>query len=221
MALACRQRGEACPRAPAPARRPAVTRMALTGVRKRGWTRPKNGGRSPCSASANRLREPDSACPMLLPDVETTAPSVISAAPAGPRNRAAASASGVFDVGEPGQRAERDDLRQRHDDRHDDDRHDRARTAPCAAGPSSRRRRPARLRSRRTRRSAAGPSPTSRASVTRPPAPKGARSRSQNRPSDDEDDQRHELADRQRVDDQAALPDAADVDGRNRRDDGG
>ncbi len=76
--------------------------MALIGVRYVGWTRPKNGGRSPCSASAKRLRDPDNACPMLLPEVEKTAPSVNIAAPAVPRNTAAASASGVFDWASPG-----------------------------------------------------------------------------------------------------------------------
>src|SRR5829696_2150485 len=80
----------------------AVMTIALIGVRQVGWTLPKKGGRSPCSASANRLRDPESACPMLFPDVEKTAPSVIIAAPPAPRNNADASARGVFDVARSG-----------------------------------------------------------------------------------------------------------------------
>ncbi len=76
--------------------------MAFTGVRNCGCTRPKNRGRSPCSASANRLREPESAWPMLLPVVESTAPSVRSAAPAPPMKSVAASASGVLEAARPG-----------------------------------------------------------------------------------------------------------------------
>src|SRR5687768_851954 len=80
----------------------AVAMIALDGVRKREWILPNQGGRSPCSASANRLRDPDSACPMLLPDVDNTAPMVIINAPAAPMNVAAESASGVFDWAMPG-----------------------------------------------------------------------------------------------------------------------
>src|SRR6476620_1954162 len=39
----------------------ALTRIAFDGVLNVGCTRPKKRGRSPCSASANRFRDPDSA----------------------------------------------------------------------------------------------------------------------------------------------------------------
>ena len=63
---------------------------------------PEDPGRSPCSASANRLRDPDSAWPMLLPVIETAAPVVMMSAPLAPRYSTAASASGVFDDASPG-----------------------------------------------------------------------------------------------------------------------
>src|SRR6185295_14626076 len=73
----------------------AVKRIATTGVPNRGLTFAKIRGTSPFSASANRLRDPESACPMLFPSVERTAPSVMSAAPPAPRKITDASASGV------------------------------------------------------------------------------------------------------------------------------
>ena len=79
---------------------------------------------SPCSASANRLREPESAWPMLLPSVESTAPSVIIAAPAAPMNSAEASASGVFDAASPGSVPSATTCASVEHDGDDDDRHD-------------------------------------------------------------------------------------------------
>ena len=61
-----RQRREPCRTARATSATAAVTRIAFTGVRNAGCTRPKNGGRSPCSASANRLREPDKRLPHVV-----------------------------------------------------------------------------------------------------------------------------------------------------------
>src|SRR3954447_13761957 len=79
-----------------------VNVIAIAGVRKRACTRPNRSGTSPFSASANRLRDPDSAWPMLLPDIEMAAPAVIISAPHDPRKRADASASGVFDAASAG-----------------------------------------------------------------------------------------------------------------------
>src|SRR5260221_1488137 len=80
----------------------AVNRIAMIGVTNFGLTLAKTRGTSPFSASANKLREPDSAWPILFPSVESTAPSVMTAAPVAPIMRAEASASGVFDAARSG-----------------------------------------------------------------------------------------------------------------------
>ena len=75
------------------------------GVRGRPVAAGGCGRRTPGGRPARRARtgcaSPDSACPMLLPVVERTAPRVSRAAPAGPRKIRAASASGVFDAASP------------------------------------------------------------------------------------------------------------------------
>ena len=77
---------------------------ALAGVRKRGWMRPKNAGSSPCSASANSIRDPLNTWPALLPVIEITEPTPTSSAPIDPSNTAAASAIGVLCAGRSGSR---------------------------------------------------------------------------------------------------------------------
>ena len=150
---------------------------------------------------------------MLLPVVENTAPSVISAAPALPRNTVAASASGVVDCAMPG-------------------------SVPCAtiwisvmiavtmtivmiSAKGTSRARVARFPCRHGHDLVAAKSEDQRAGrcSRAPPArarPLGTSSAGPHEKDsgDDEDDERHELADRQNVDDGTALTDAADVDRR-------
>lgn len=73
-----------------------VNQIATWGVRYTGWTLANTGGRSPCSASANTDREPESSWPMLLPVIETTEPTLTSSPPNAPMMSADASAIGVL-----------------------------------------------------------------------------------------------------------------------------
>ena len=88
---------------PAPATPPAVNEDRVRpACGTAGDLRRRTRGRSPCSASANRLREPDSACPMLLPERrEHRAERDHRGAGRAHEQRGGASASGVFDAASP------------------------------------------------------------------------------------------------------------------------
>src|SRR5215510_13274469 len=75
-----------------------LNQIAFAGVRYTGWILPKKRGSASFSARANSIRDPARTAPALFPEMEITDPMPIKAAPTGPRNAIAASATGVVDL---------------------------------------------------------------------------------------------------------------------------
>ena len=185
----------------------AVKITAVTGVRNRGCTRPKKAG----CRRARRARR-DCGCrtrpaPCYCP--KPTSSHQKSSAPRLPMKTAAALTTGVENEARSGSVPS---------------------ATTCASvmiaathamvtisakgtarrGPASRRPRPGRPRNRRTRKSTAARSPLRRSGSAADRSPAGWIDREQ--PDGNEHQQRHQLSDRQHVDHDAALADAANVD---------
>ena len=179
--------------------------------------------RTPAGRPARRARRGcgcrTSACPMLLPDVDTVAPKVISAAPPAPMKTAAALTSGVEDEARSGSVPSATTCASVMIAGHDHDRHDQRERHRAPRVPRLRRPRPGRPRSRRTPKISSSPLAEIAAQASAADRSPAATDRSRTDPTTMKTSSGTSLPIRQHVDHDAALADAANVDGGNRDDD--